>query len=131
MAKRKSKKSLVFEFMQIAELERLSPAERVNKILKIVRDDKIILLEGRFKKQEEAHLIQKTMESIDNKFKGIEIEVINPSKETSGFFEKLKTSLASMLFGERDGFTLIGPATIIREIKQNPRKLNQLAIDLS
>jgi hypothetical protein len=132
MAKKKSKnKSIVFEFMQFAELEKLGSSERVKKILKIVRNNRIILLEGRFRKQEEAHLIQKTMESIDNKFKGIEIAVINPSRESASFIHRLRTVIANLLLGEREGFTLIGPATVISEIKQDPKKLNQLAIDLS
>ena len=131
MAKKDNSKSLIFEFMQFAEIERLPSKERIAKILSIVRTDKIILLEGRFKKQEEAQLIQKTMEAIDTSFKGIEIAVINPSRENSTFIEKIRSSLASILLGEREGFTLIGPASVIKEIKQNPKRLNQLSIDLS
>jgi hypothetical protein len=124
-------KSLTFEFMQFSEIERLSSEERINKVIQIVKDNKILFLEGRFRKQEEAQLIQKTMEAIDNRFKGIEIAVINPSKTESSLFTKLRTLLASLLVKNRDGFTLIGPATIIQDIKQNPEKINQLSIDLS
>jgi len=127
----KPKKALVFEFMQFSEINSLSSKERISKIISIVKENKIILLEGRFKKQEEAQLIQKTMEEIDNQFKGIEIAIINPSKDNLSLFGKFKSSLASLLLGEREGFTLIGPASIIKEIKQNPQKINQLAIELS
>jgi len=130
MARKKSK-SLVFEFMQMSDIEKLSAQERINVVIKTVKDNKIILLEGRLKKQEEAYLIQKTMEEIDNKFKGIEIAVVNPSREDSSIFQKIKSALVTILLGDRDGFTLIGPATVISDIKQNPKKLNQLSINLS
>jgi len=127
----KAKKALVFEFMQFSDLKKLSSKERISKIISIVKNNKIILLEGRFKKQEEAQLIQKTMEEIDNHFKGIEIAVINPSKENQSAIDKFKSMIASFLLGEREGFTLIGPASVIKDIKQNPKKINQLAIELS
>ena len=126
-----AKKSLTFEFMQFSELKSLKAEERIAHIISTVKSNKIILLEGRFKKQEEAQLIQKTMEAIDTKFKGIEIAVINPSREINGFLQKIRITLANLLLGEREGLTLIGPATIIREIKQDPDKLNQLSVNLS
>lgn len=131
MVKKKKSGALVFEFMRYVEIEKLSTEQRIKKVINIVKENKILLLEGRLKKQEEAQLIQKTMESIDNKFKGIELAVIDPSKGNEGLFSKIRSVLASVLLGERDGFTLIGPATIIREVKQNPQKINQLSIDLT
>lgn len=131
MVKTITNKSLTFEFMQFSELKNLSNEERIEYIIKTVKSNKIILLEGRFKKQEEAQLIQKTMEEIDNKFKGIEMAVINPSRSSESFFQKIKLAFINILLGERDGLTLIGPATIIREIKQDSKKLNQLSVDLS
>lgn len=130
MTKKKSA-SIVFEFVRYGEIEKLNTQERIKKVISIVKDNKILLLEGRLKKQEEAQLIQKTMESIDNKFKGIELAVIDPSKGAGGLFSKIRSLLASVLLGERDGFTLIGPATVIREVKQNPDKINQLSLDLA
>lgn len=126
-----AKRQLTFEFMQFSEMEGLSSEERIKKVIEIVKGNKILFLEGRFKKQEEAQLIQKTMEAIDNRFKGIEIAVINPSKMEGSLFLKLRSLLANLLLKNREGFTLIGPATIIQDIKQNPEKINQLSIDLS
>jgi hypothetical protein len=128
---KKNKRSLVFEFMKMSDMEKLNSQEKVDVIIKTVKENKIILVEGRFKKQEEAHLIQKTMEQINNNFKGIEIAVVNPSRNDSSLFQKIKGALAIILLGEREGFTLIGPATIITEIKQDPYKLNQLSINLN
>jgi hypothetical protein len=125
-----AKKTLTFEFMLYSELAKLSPQERIKRVMSIVKENKILLIEGQLKKQEEAQLIQKTMESIDNKFKGIEIAVIDPTKEAKDFFSRFKRGLASVLLGEREGFTLIGPATIVQDIKQNPHKINQLSLDL-
>ena len=127
----KKHNAIVFEFLRYGEIEKLTTDERIKKVISIVKDNKILLLEGRLRKQEEAQLIQKTMESIDSKFKGIELAVIDPSKGTSGLFSKIRSMLASVLLGERDGFTLVGPATVIREVKQNPQKINQLSIDLA
>jgi len=126
-----SPKKLVLEFVQHSEIEGLETEEKIKKILSIVKENKIIILEGRFKRQEEVQLIQKTMESIDGKFKGIEIAVINPNSDVSGFLKKLRVVLANILLGEREGITLIGPATVIHEIKQDPTRLNQLSIDLN
>lgn len=124
------KKNLVFEFVRYTEIESLKSDDRVAKLLEIVKEDKIILLEGRLKREEEALLIQRTMESISKNFKGIEIAVLNPSNSDS-VWSKIKEKLALLLLGDRDGITLIGPASVIRDIKQNPQKLNQLTIDLS
>lgn len=117
--------------MQFSDLKALGTNERINHVITTVKGNKIILLEGRFKKQEEAQLIQKTMEAIDSKFKGIEIAVINPSRDNEGFLQKVRVTLANLLLGEREGLTLIGPATVIREIRQDPNKLNQLSVNLS
>ena len=75
-------------------------------------------LEGRLKKTEEAELIQKTMEMIDHKFKGIEIASIDP-QETS-IIRKL---VFNAILGNRTGMTLIGPATIVKSIKKDPNKI--------
>jgi len=125
-----SSKKLVLEFVQHSEIESLNTEERISKMLSLVKENKIVILEGRFRKQEEAELIQKTMESINSNFKGIEIAVINPTSENGTFFGRLRTALANLLLGDREGITLIGPATVIHEIKQDPTKLNQLSLDL-
>jgi hypothetical protein len=117
---------VTIQFIPHTEIERLSSAERINKILKESKEGKIVLLEGRLKPEEEGLLIQTTMEQISKKFKGIELAVINPTLAQSRFASKVKLALARMLLGNRTGFTIVGPATIVKEIKKDPEKIELL-----
>ncbi|NQU98842.1 DUF2073 domain-containing protein [Candidatus Woesearchaeota archaeon] len=115
---------LTLQFVPHREIEGLDSIHRVNKLLKIVKEEKIILLEGRLKSHEETDLISKTMEEIDNKFKGIELSAINPeSSETKDVWQKLRSMFINMVLGDRGGFTIIGPASIIKDIKKDPNKI--------
>lgn len=114
---------LTLQFIPYHEIEELGSARRVKKLLDIAKEDKIILLEGRLKKEEETDLIAITMEEIDAKFKGIELAVINPSNKDKSFFKRVKNSVVNAVLGNRVGFTIIGPATIVKEIKKNPDKI--------
>lgn len=120
---------LIIQYVPHAEIEPLSGDERIKKLLKIVKEDKIVLLEGQLRKNEEANLIQMTMEAIDKRFKGIELAVIYPSKENASLLHKIRDQLASMLLGPREGLTIIGPATMVREIKQDPNKIQLFTVD--
>jgi hypothetical protein len=115
---------LTLQFIPYGEIEYLSSAKRVNKLLELVKQNKIILLEGRLKKEEETDLIEITMENINEKFKGIELAVINPEKkEEEGVGRKIKARFMDIVLGDRQGFTVIGPATVVSEIKKNPDKI--------
>ncbi len=109
---------LTFQFVPYSEIQALSSEHRIKKLLKLVKAHNIVLLGGKLKPQEEAELIRRTMESIDKDFKGIEIATIQPKK-----INKLKYSIMKYVFKEEQGFTIMGPATIIKEIKQNPGKI--------
>src|SRR3990167_3502076 len=115
---------LTLHYMPYGEIEALPSEERGGKILEIVKKNRILLLEGRLKKEEETELIKQTMEAIDDDFKGIEIGTIDPAaKESAAMVEKIKKSMVNMLIGDRDGITIIGPASIVKEIKQDPEKI--------
>lgn len=115
---------LTLQYMPYTEIEALPSEERVGKILDIVKKNRILLLEGRLKKEEETELIKQTMEAIDESFKGIEIGTIDPAaKESAAFLEKIKKNMVNMLIGDRLGMTIIGPASIVKEIKQDPEKI--------
>jgi hypothetical protein len=120
---------LTLQFVQYHEIESLDSGERIKKLLEYVREDKIVVLEGRLKRYEEAQLIQKTMETISKKFKGIELAVIYPSKDDEALLKKLKNNLINILLGDRQGMTIIGPATVVKEIKQDPNKIQLLVND--
>lgn len=120
---------VTFQFVPYADIEYLSPAKRVNKLLNIVKNDKIVILEGRLRKQEEADLIEITMEEINQRFKGIEISVINPEKSKHSGMQKIKSSLINTLLGDRQGLTIVGPASIVKKIEQNPNKIELFTRD--
>jgi len=120
---------LTLQFVPYSEIEELGPARRVNKLLDIAKQNKIVLLEGRLKKEEEKDLIEITMEEIDDKFKGIELAVINPEQKDSGFLKNLKNEVLNVLLGDRQGFTIIGPATVVKQIKKDPDKIELFTQD--
>jgi hypothetical protein len=115
--------SLTLQFVPYSEIDDLPSAKRIQKILKIVKTDKIVLLEGKLKAAEETELIHKTMEEIDDNFKGIELAVIYPEQKSLPLFKKLRHNLMNALLGDRKGLTVIGPATVVKEIKQDPEKI--------
>lgn len=122
--------ALTLHFIPYAEIEDLGSARRVKKIMDIVKENKIVLLEGKLKKQEETDLIEITMEEISDKFKGIELAVISPEKKDRDFFKKMKHNLFGLLLGDRIGFTIIGPAAIVKEIKKDPDKIELFTQDI-
>ena len=116
---------LTLSFIPYSEIEDLGSAKRVHKILELVKQNKVVVLEGRLKKEEEADLIEITMESIGKKFKGIELAVINPDKKYEGF-DGLRKGFMKVLMGDRVGLTIVGPAAVVKKIKKNPNKIELL-----
>jgi len=121
---------LVLQFVPYSEIEGLGPARRVNKLLDMAKQNKIVLLEGRLKKEEEKDLIEITMEEINNQFKGIELAVINPKPKDEGFLKNMRGAFINKLLGDRIGFTIIGPATIVKQIKKDPDKIELFTKDV-
>lgn len=119
-------KSLTLQFVPYGDIEKLDGSTRIKKLLKIILQDKIILLQGKLKPEEEVQLIEETMELVGNsrKFKGIELATITSNNKKP--FELFKNKIASLLIGERDSLTVIGPATLVKDIKRNPKKVELL-----
>ena len=122
---------LTIEFIPYNKIREMTSITRINKLLRIAKDNRIVLLEGRLSKEEEAELIRVTMEEIDNEFKGIEMAVVqsNENGKTS-IGDKIRGQLANILLGNRSGFTIIGPATVVKEIKKDPNKIQLLTQDI-
>ncbi len=116
---------VTLQFVPYHEIEDLGSARRVKKLIDIVKENKIVLLQGRLKKDEETDLISIAMEEIGDKFKGIELAVINPEeKEQTGMnIKKVRTNFFGFLLGDRQGLTIVGPANIVKEIKKDPNKI--------
>ena len=113
---------LTLQFVPYDELIGLDSNRKVQKLLKIIKQDKIVLMEGKLSSDEEAELIERTMEEIDRRFKGIEIASLEPGV-SSNVADILRNSLYKILFGNSRGMTVMGPANIIKEIKKDPNKL--------
>src|SRR3989344_9374848 len=100
---------LTLQFIPHTEIERLTSEQRIKKLFDLVREKKIVLLQGRLKPDEEIQLIQKTMEKIGRKFKGIELCTIYPnSPKEELLIQKLKNLVTRFLLGDSGGITIIG-----------------------
>jgi len=114
--------------MPYSEINRLNSDERIRKILGIVLGNNILILQGKLFPEEETRLIGDTMAMIGHvrSFRGIELAVISGNGNES-FFGKIKMGLAKALSGgDLGAVTIIGPATIVKEIKRNPKKIELL-----
>jgi len=122
---KKKIKGLTLHFMPFSEISGLDSVERIKKLLRIVLNNKVIVLQGRLKPEEETRLIEDTMIMVGNikGFKGVELAVIEQNAEDLGFMKKFKLGLAIALTGQQNAMTIIGPATIVKEMKKNPKKL--------
>ncbi len=127
MKKNKKIRGLTIQFIPYTEIEVLKSGERIKKLLDIVLSGKIIILQGRLKSEEEARLIEDTMAMVGHvkDFKGIELAVINPNSEKLSMMSQLRHNLARAL-GAQDSITIMGPASIVREIKRDPKKIEIL-----
>jgi hypothetical protein len=115
---------LTLEFVPYSEIAGLSSIGRIRKLLNLAKEDKIVIVQGRLRKEEEAELIKATMEEINKDFKGIELAVIYPEdSEQNGFFSSIKSKLVNALVGDAQGLTVIGPASVVKEIKKDPHKI--------
>ena len=107
-------------------IESLSSVGRIRKLLNLAKQDKIVVLQGRLDKEEETELIKATMEEINKDFRGIELAVIDSDKAQVEGLARLKHSFVNMLLGNRAGLTVIGPASVVKEIKKDPNKIELL-----
>ena len=82
---------LTLQFVPYNDIDGLGSARRVKKLIDIVKENKIVLLEGRLKKEEEADLISIAMEEIGRKFRGIELAVIDPKKKQGNLLKGVKS----------------------------------------
>jgi len=114
---------LILSFIPYADLARLKSEQRIKKILDTILSGRIVILQGRLEAIEETGLIQATMALVGRVkgFKGVELAVINPKNQD--LLDKIRTGIARALIGQRDALTVIGPASIVKDIKKDPRKI--------
>ena len=82
---------LTIQYVPYEEMTGLDSEKRIQKLLKVVRQNRVVLMEGTLSPEEEAGLIEETMQLIDNKFKGVEISSFSPfDKNTKLLQEKIR-----------------------------------------
>lgn len=121
-------KGFSIQFLPYSEIRGLDSTQRIKKILGIIFANNILLIQGRLEPEEETRLIGDTMAMIGHvkSFKGIELAVIG-GDGSNGFFGKFRTNLVNAIAGGDIGaITIVGPATIVKEIKRNPKKIELL-----
>ena len=113
---------VTLQIIPFSKLAGMDAQEKIDSILQIVKKDNIVLLEGKLAEREETTLITKSMEGIDDSFRGIEFAYIE-SSTSSGFKKNFREFLLKLFLGNVGGFTVVGPAKIVKEIKKDPDKI--------
>jgi hypothetical protein len=120
-----------FQYLPHREYSGLDTEEKLKKVFKIVKKNKIVLMQGRLKPQEEAQLIEQTMGQITKKFSGISFCTILPDKNGKSKRKDegkvpmvLKSVFYNMFLRNRDTLTIIGPANLVKEIRKNPNRID-------
>ncbi len=129
MSKKEGKiRGLSLHIMPYSEIRDLNISDRVKKILKIVLGNKVVILQGRLRPEEEIRLIEDTMAMVDHikSFRGIELAVIDPDADKTSFIFKMRKNIAKSLVGDNNAITVIGPASVVKEIKRDPKKIEVL-----
>ena len=118
-------KGLTLQFIPYSQIAGLDSTHRIKKLLDIILAGKIIIIQGRLRPEEETRLIEDTMVMVGKVkgFKGIELAVISPNPDERDVLSKLRYGLANALVGNTDSLTVIGPASVIKDMKKDPRKL--------
>lgn len=124
----KKVKGFKLQIIPYSEIRDLGISERIKKVLKLIMDDKVVILQGRLRAEEEIRLIEDTMSMVDHvkKFKGIELAVIEPDSNKKSIFVSIKRNIAKTLVGDHGALTIIGPASIVKEVKRDPSKIEVL-----
>ena len=124
-SKRIKARDLTIHFMPYSEIANEDAIGRIKKIMGLVLDQKIIILQGKLKPEEEARLIENSMTLIGNiqGFQGIEIAGLNGENENRSLFEGVRRNIAKILIGEQDAITVIGPASVVKEMTKDPKKV--------
>jgi hypothetical protein len=124
-AKNPSKKDLTIHFMPYSAISHEDAIGRIKKIMGLILKNKIIILQGKLKPDEEVRLIENSMTLIGNiqGFQGIEIAGLNGENENRSLFEGVRRNIAKILIGEQDAITVIGPASVVKEMTKDPKKV--------
>jgi len=122
----KTIKGFTIRFLPYSDIRELNSDARIKKILNIVLGNNILIIQGKLRSEEESRLIGDTMAMIGHvpNFKGIELAVVEDKQEEEKMIDILRRKLANALEkGNLSAITIIGPASIVKEIKRDPKKI--------
>ena len=116
---------LTIHFMPYSEIVNEDAVGKIKKIMGIVLKNKIVILQGKLSAEDEAKLIENSMMLIGNVdgFSGIEVASLSGENENRGMFEGVRRNIAKILVGEQDAITVIGPASVVKDMKKDPKKM--------
>lgn len=107
---------LKIRYVSHSRLNSLNTKSRIDLIMSHTKNNDIIIIDGRLKSREEAELIRRTMTDLNQNFEvfhGIEMAALYDVAAK-------KNSILDVFKKESNGITIIGPASIITEMKQHP-----------
>lgn len=107
---------LRIRYISNSRLKSLNTKSRTDIIINHIKNNDIIIIDGRLKSREEAELIRQTMSALNKEFEifhGIEMASLYDSVPRN-------KSIMNIFSNESNGITIIGPASIISEMKQHP-----------
>ncbi len=107
---------LRIRYISNSRLRNLNTKSRTDTIINHIKNNDIIIIDGRLKSREEAELIRQTMSDLNREFEifhGIEMASLYDNTPH-------KKSVMDIFKNESNGITIIGPASIISEMKQHP-----------
>lgn len=119
---------LTLQYIPHHEFAPLTMDDKLKRIIKAVRDGKILIIEGRLDPLEESELIKRTMHVISKNFKGIEIASMDYEFQ-GDMVDKVKRDIAHFLLRKRSGLTIVGPASVVKEIRKDPSKIELLTME--
>ncbi len=120
-------KSISISFLPLEKFHSMKVSNKVDLIIEKSKKKEILIIEGLLSPSEEMELIKKTMANISKLFRGIEIESLSVEELQGGhktLSNKIKSKMLDYLMGRKRGVTVIGPATLVKEIKKNPESIS-------
>lgn len=121
-------KEITLSFIPYEKFSQLGKNKIIDLVLDKTRENNLVIVEGGLKPNEEMELIEKTMEEVNYKYKGIELCSISRRQlfENENIFDKIRNHIISFLGRRNGGITIIGPAKLVKEIKRHPDKISLL-----
>jgi hypothetical protein len=113
---------LTIHYLPYHTIMLMKSSDRIELILSLLRTDRIIIIDGRLNSKDEATLIRETMSRITEEFHGIELGVLHDNARRSIIY-RAKQGIVKMLTGTSSGLTIIGPASVISEMRQYPENV--------